>query len=94
MNERKEEMHETLFERISQWKTIGEWEKIMAVFTAATTLDRYYKMSTFAQQQKARNPYHYREATVADKEFIRIFGCLDVEYLKYAQKIMGKKYRV
>ena len=82
---------ETLFERITRWKQMNQWQHIQEVFTAATTLDRYYKITLFAQRVKAKNPYHYREATVADKEFIRQFGNLDVEYLKYAQKIMGKK---
>ena len=90
MNEHK---METLFERITHWKTTDEWRKINEVFTAATTLDRYYKITLFAQLQKSKNSYHYREAIVADKEFIRKFGCLDVEYLKYAQKIMRKKYK-
>ena len=82
---------ETVFENISHWKNIGEWDRIKRVFTAATTLERYYQITLFAQRMKAKNPYHYREATIADKEFICKFGSLDVEYLKKAQKMMRKK---
>ena len=82
----------TLFETIHHWKTIGEWEHIKHVFTAATSFERYYDIVCFVNRHKAQYGHRYREKILADKDFIRLFGIYDVEYLKYAQKIMAKKF--
>lgn len=85
---------ETLFERITHWKTIGEWEKIKEVLVPATSLERYYNIVRFVQQHKKEFGHRYREKILADKAFIAQFGFLDLEYLKKAQKIMNKAYRI
>ena len=82
----------TLFEQISHWKSTGEWNTIKSVFTAATTLERYYEIIRFINAHKSKFGYRYREKILADSEFIAQFGYLDIEYLKYAQKTMAKKH--
>ena len=84
---------ETLFERITRWKTTGEWEKIKEVFVPATNLEIYYNIVQFVRQHRAQFGYRYREQILADKTFISQFGFLDLEYLKNAQKIMNRTYR-
>lgn len=84
---------ETLFERITHWKKIGEWEAIKEVYSAATTLDRYYEIVTYVRQHKAKYGRCYREKILDEEEFKVRFGCYDIEYLKKAQKTMNKKYR-
>ena len=81
----------TLFEQITHWMTIGEWESIKNVFTAATTLERYYEIVDFINKHRAKYGYRYREKIIADKEFIEQFGVYDLEYLKKAQRTMAKK---
>ena len=82
---------ETLFDRITHWKDIGEWKNIKTVFTSATTLERYYNITVFVRQHKAKFGYRYREKILADETFIERFGYLDLEYLKNAIKTMQKK---
>ena len=84
---------ETLFERITHWKSIGEWERIKESFTSATTMDRYYNITLFVQQHKAQFGYRYREQILSDSVFKARFGCLDLEYLKKAQKMMNQTYQ-
>ena len=81
----------TLFEQISHWKNIGEWESVKSVFTSATTLQRYYEIVCFINSHKSQYGYRYREKILADEDFVAQFGHLDEEYLKKAQKMMAKK---
>ena len=81
----------TLFDQISHWKNIGEWEAIRLVFTASTTLERYYEIVCFVNSHRHLYGHRYREAILANPGFIEQFGVYDLEYIKYAQKIMGKK---
>lgn len=83
---------ETLFDRISRWKTTGEWETIKDVFTSATTLERYYNIVLFVNAHRAEYGYRYRDLILGNKDFIKRFGHLDLEYLKKAFKIMRKTY--
>lgn len=82
---------ETLYERIMNWKNRNEWESIQEVFSTATTLDWYYQIVTYVQENKAKYRHRYREKILEEEAFIEKFGCYDLEYLKKAQKVMNKK---
>lgn len=81
----------TLFNQITHWKEIDEWENIKQWFVQADTYERYYKMVQFVNNNKAQYGYQYREKILNDARFIEQFGYLDLDYLKFAIYVMRKK---
>ena len=80
----------TLSEQIEHWKEIGEWEDIKRWYVQADTQERYFEIVQFVHNNKARFGHRYREQILSDSAFIARFGCLDLEYLKKALKMMNK----
>ena len=89
MNERKEEMHETLFETIEHWKTIGEWERIKLWYTQTDTHERYYDIVRYIRQNRHKYGHRYREQILGSKDFIEKFGYLTSMNLDDALKCMN-----
>ena len=83
----------TLFEQIAHWKAIGEWQDIKKWYVQSDTYERYYNIVLFVQQNKAKYGRYYRGKILADPEFIRLFGYLDLDYLKNAFHVMRKTAR-
>lgn len=83
----------TLFEQIAHWKAIGEWQDIKKWYVQSDTYERYYNIVLFVQQNKAKYGRYYRGKILADPEFIRLFGYLDLDYLKNAFHVMRKTTR-
>ena len=81
----------TLFEQITHWKEVGEWEDIKRRYTQADTQERYYQIVLFVNTHRAEYRYRYREKILSDERFIAQFGYLDLDYLKYASYVMRKK---
>ena len=78
----------TFFEQIAHWKAIGEWQDIKKWYVQSDTYERYYNIVLFVQQNKAKYGRYYRGKILADPEFIRLFGYLDLDYLKNAFHVM------
>ena len=83
----------SLFEQIAHWKNIGEWDDIKKWYVQSDTYERYYNIVLFVQQNKAKYGRAYRESILSDQQFIRLFGHLDLDYLKYAIYVMNKTDR-
>ena len=81
----------TLFEQITHWKEIGEWENIKRWYVQTDTHERYYEIVLFVNEHRAEYGYRYREKILNDARFIARFGYLDQDYLKYAISVMRKK---
>ena len=84
----------TLFEQITHWKEIGEWESIKQWYVQTDTHERYYEIVLFVNEHRAEYGYRYREKILNDVRFKAKFGILDLEYLKKAQKTMNKTCRI
>ena len=78
----------TLFEQITHWKTIGEWESMRKWITVTETWERYYNIVVYVKKHRAEYGYRYREKLLGSADFKQKFGYLDLEYLKKAQKTM------
>ena len=81
----------TLFEQITHWMTISEWESIKLWTSQAVTWERYYNIVKFVKEHRNEVGYPFREKILGSRNFIDRFGHLDLEYLKYAEKIMRQK---
>ena len=81
----------TLFEQITHWMTISEWESIKLWTSQAVTWERYYNIVKFVTEHRSEYGYPFREKILGSPEFINRFGFLDLEYLKKAEKIMRQK---
>lgn len=82
-----------MFEQIAHWKTIGEWESIKKWYVQSDTYERYFNIVQFVNLNKSKYGHRYREKILGDPEFIRLFGHLDLDYLKFAIFIMRKTER-